>query len=131
MDLLDFSKNNSSKKVVCGLEGRILQRTRLVMNALGHPSDHRRAWEVPREIVNATAQEEFATTPPLSEEMLEEIDRAFPVKQASREVVTSTTQVDPSQPTAKAGKETDFDGESDDDDDIFDGLDDYVPPKPS
>ena len=129
MDLLDFSKTISKKKVVCGLEGKIVQRTMLVMNALGHPSDRRRAWEVPREIVHATTQEEYHATPPLSEEKLQAIDRAFPTKQARHDSATSVEELEQSQPKAETRKEIDSGAESEENDDIFDGLDDYVPPK--
>lgn len=130
MDLLDSSKKNLNKKIVCGLEGKILQRTRLIMNALGHPSDRRRAWEVPREIVHSTTQEEYHASPPLSEEMLQEIDRAFPTKQERNESATSATELEPAKSTSKIAKEEDSVAASDEDGDIFDGLDDYVPPKP-
>ena len=136
--------------IVCGVEGRTLQRTRLVMTMQAHPSDRRRASEIPRELPHQSAHE-YPVIPLLTKEMLESIERLFPANTektrpdsvslrgtASLEVLAqpfSTSSEVGEEATQSGSVETRphagvNDGDNqDEDDDIFGGLDDYVPPQ--
>lgn len=141
-------KDQPNKKIVCGVEGKTLQRTSLVMSVESHPSDRRRAWEIPRDRIHPNAQE-YPIVPLLSHEMLDSLERFFPPKSKknSQVALSSTTEIKDaaessvalakeetihSKPSQLKDTETKPDttmNDEDDDDDIFGGLDDYVPPK--
>ncbi len=131
---LNFAMKDLSKKVVCGIQGKILQRTRLVMHSLGHPSDRRRTWERPREIIHSKGQD-YPVIPFVSRDILDAIELNFPTKWKNLESGAPTIIQQPTKSSSQNEtmmtpyRKVDDDGDDDDDDDIYCGLDDYVPPK--
>lgn len=129
-----FSIQGSTKKIMYGVEGRILQRTCLVFNPLTHLLDRRKAWEAPREMIQSTASD-LPYSPPLPTDVLSYLDRFFPDKNLKHEEASkkttencerkaTTQRVSNEKSTEPASAQTD----DDDDDDIFGGLGDYNPP---
>lgn len=126
------SSHDPTKQIICGVEGKTLQRTRLVLNAIAHPSDRRRVWETPRETISANGQD-YPLTPLIRKDMIEAIEQAFPTNRKGLEASHPTTgrAQEPSKasPTSHQASRPDPDVDDDDDDDIYCGLDNYVPPK--
>lgn len=138
------------ESVVCGVAGRNLQRSRLAMSMEAYPSNHSRAWEAPREMSNPSATTDKREINFLDNSLLRSIDyyfsgitqrtaakpqtssrsKAFPATKAESSNVTDTVaDENPLEKGPEQQKDTGSDSQ-DDDDDIFGGLDDYVPPKP-
>jgi len=129
--LLQQKGASTAQHVKCGVEGTTVQRTRLVFCMDAHPSDRPRAWEIPRELMRPQSVKDYPNIPPLSEEILQSLERFFPRKPLEDVTQASSTQKDSPKMVAKGGLPvSDPTGGTikDDDDDIFAGLDDYVPP---
>eukprot|EP00980_Cylindrotheca_fusiformis_P009357 scaffold2047_cov129-Cylindrotheca_fusiformis.AAC.36 len=121
---LDQMLGIKTKKVNCGVAGKHVQRSRLVLALDGCPSDLKRSWEVPREVTQASSFHDF---PRLDLELLEKIDKALPKKRLSRDMKFSKSENEPPGPSSTQGP-VKADAEEEDDEDIFGGLDDYVAP---
>jgi hypothetical protein len=140
---LTMDNRRRPKKVNCGVAGKALQRSRLAMAMDGHPSDYRRAWELPREILNPNYADQYTSSNNshrLGTDLIQSIDRVMKSNRWSKVVevtIPHSTKRESSEESNKvivkqsgpapAKKE---ESDNDDDDDIFGGLDNYVPPKP-
>jgi hypothetical protein len=139
-----FSLPRPTKRVTCGAEGRTLQRALLVLNPHTHLLDRTRAWEAPGELIQASS-EYFPITPPPPETVMTYVSRLFPdslkeLHEASPPTVrtpfggsygVSSADVSGQGGQASSSKSPLAVTADDEDDDIFGGLDDYVPPKSS
>jgi len=134
-----FSIQVPAKKVSNGVAGRTLQRTRLVLRPHTHILDRSRAWEAPREIVQATTPV-HRTAPHLTETVLAYVRRLFPDGPSKAKNFASTIVTGPMSGSATAIQQDSQqhshgwpqdETTAPDDDDIFAGLDDYVPPSAS
>lgn len=144
---LSFDENRPPiENIVCGVAGRNLQRSRLAMSMEAYPSNHARAWEIPREMVNPSANPDKREINFLDTGLLRSIDNLF-AKNSQRPAVpppqtsVSATSTKRKSNHSAGGKSKAVEKESvndnikaddsdDDDDDIFGGLEEYVPPKP-
>jgi hypothetical protein len=139
--LLAKNEDYSTKTVEYGVAGRTLQRSRLALALNCHPANITRAWEAPREITNPnhSNQEPLIHRPPqLGSELISRIKLAFINKSKKGWTNRQDTTVGKNSETqnsdvakANGGVPNAIGDESDcDDEDIFGGLNDYVPPAP-
>jgi hypothetical protein len=132
-----FSIPDRMKRVTVRADGRTLQQTRLVLRPHTHISHKARAWEAPKELIQASATD-LRHVPPLAETVLAFVKRLFP--DISSTTDNASTAGSPKKESSESGER---DGQpvsktrslvvtaEDDNDDIFGGLDDYVPPQSS
>ncbi|KAG7361453.1 hypothetical protein IV203_036553 [Nitzschia inconspicua] len=132
--------------VSCSATGRTLQNTKFAFAIDGHPSDTARAWQSPRQftISSTSTTSSSSASSMLTRDVLDQIERVF---ERRKRVLEDMKQQQPnalssSKSTSKENNEssgkqdtTKEDSivkveEFDEDDDIFGGLDDYVPPVP-
>lgn len=122
--ILDQEIGNKPKKIECSLAGKHVQRSRLALTLDGCPSDVKRSWEVPREVTHTTM---FHDSPRLDMLLIENIEKALPKKRSTvADIKAPKSAISGGQ---RAVPECDNE-DSEDDDDIFGGLDDYVAPTP-
>eukprot|EP00934_Nitzschia_sp_Nitz4_P002216 Nitzschia sp. Nitz4//scaffold3_size479765//173549//174619//NITZ4_000071-RA/size479765-processed-gene-0.75-mRNA-1//1//CDS//3329550671//2216//frame0 len=120
-------------KVPFGRPGQDIQHSRLVMTMLADPADPIRAWEVPRPGM-ASDTVEHGPIPMLDNSLLDSIDLVFSknkrkATQMAKSVLQSS-QSTSARPNIEQQDKKDVPVPADDDD-IFAGLGDYVPPKAS
>jgi hypothetical protein len=122
------------KNIACSSAGRTIQRSTLAFALDGHPSQISRAWEIPREIMQGSSQQDtLARATSLDISLIDRIQWALskriqkteevqqPVKPTSKVVQQSL-----SRDTSQEGN-NDEDDDEEDDDDIFGDVGDYVP----
>jgi hypothetical protein len=126
------------KNVACSSAGRTIQRSTLAFALDGHPSQISRAWEIPREIMHGTSQQEtLARATSLDISLIDRIQWALSkrIKKTEEEVqqptnptpMSATTEKVVQQSLARATSQEGGDDDDDDDDDIFGDVGDYVP----
>jgi hypothetical protein len=123
--------------VACGTAGRTLQNTKFAFSIDGDPSDTVRAWQRPRQFTVSSGSTFSSGTPILTSAVMDQVGRVFEKRQrllsdmklqaiaTSGKVPRKDTRMDLDRLESEKAKEFN------DDDDIFAGLDDYVPPAPS
>jgi hypothetical protein len=112
--------------VSCGTVGRTLQNTGFAFAIDGNPCDPARAWQRPRQYTTSSISTSFSTTPMLTSGILDQIVSVF----HKRKLLLSEMKQQPmttlsSPKKMESEKEVDY---CDKDDNIFDDLDEYVPP---
>jgi hypothetical protein len=118
--------------------GFAIQRSILTFSTLGDPRDRNRAWEVPLESTQAVshadvsaAREETNGATPVDAGLLQQMKRVLaPKNQEEKTAACSAgeTSVAKGKMQKHQGHSETINAEESDDDDIFDGIDDYVPP---
>jgi len=132
--------------ISCTLAGKKIQLSRLVVNLNGNISDLKRSWEIPREVTNSNPGN--MAQPCLDLPMIQKIEAILKPTKKSRNPIASSNnnkildtlkqredEVEASKSSSQTApkstiQETEAQGSDEDDDDIFGGMDDYVPPAP-
>ena len=126
----EFVNRNNEKiegkydTVTCGTNGKTLQKTKLAFAIDGHPSDAARAWQRPRPYTLSEDNRPGNTTAMMTSQQLGQIDRIFAARQ---KVLSQMKEAALKTVATKVESKSMVD---DEDDDIFGGLDDYVPAAP-
>ena len=127
--LVQSSEEPSPKQIRCGIPGKSIQRSLLVFALDGNPSDYVRAWEIPREATNPNPNYERYNKARLDVDLIAQIAKSLRRQRRdwAREDQHATEASDRGHDYTAAGGDNE---NQSDDDDIFGGLDEYVPPAP-
>lgn len=124
--LLEQIIKNQRKSVTMGVAGKNIQQSRLALAIDGSPSNLKRSWEKPREIKHSST---INGLNPLHADIIETIKQVFPKQKYQQENqlaqgVAGSKPTDNANPSQEPTKTVESEEEEDD---IFGGLDDYIP----